>query len=106
MELNEQEAHCIARRLQCAKFAYDSYIGCRFCRHPCDKTKKESTCRIADKKLAETTGVDLSGVYKGVLRPTNLDDKPLKVMDFPYKTFLVGASEETKSFYREFFNDI
>ena len=87
MELNEREAHCVARRIQGVLYAKDPYIGCRFCRFKCDKGGDKPTRRIVNQKLSEATGVDLSGVYKGILRPPDCEDKPLKPPDFRIKLF-------------------
>ena len=89
MELNEREAHCIARLLQGALLGETILDGCDHCKYRCFETRFENFYAIR-KRLTEETGVDLGTRRYGMLPHS----------DFPYKMFLKNASEKTKEWYR------
>ena len=90
MELNEREAHCIARLLQGALFA-DMLDGCSYCKYTCGE-KLPMLDEIRD-RLTEETGVDL-----GVVDSGNLPHS-----DFPFGRFLKNSNEQAKQYYRDLF---
>lgn len=93
MELNEQEAHCIARLLQGIFLGDNTLDGCDFCKNRCYENRWDMFYAIR-KRLSEETGVELLGMQYGTLPHS----------DFPYGMFLKNASEKTKAFYRAKFN--
>ena len=105
MELTEQEAHCLARLLQGSLYSSDTFIGCRFCKFPCDQNGSKPMFETVKKKLTDETEVDVSGNLYGYLTE-GLTLHSMKAEDFPYKKFLQGSSETVKEHYRNFFSDI
>lgn len=95
MELNEREAHCIARLLQGMLFGENTLDGCDFCKNRCYETRWDMFFAIR-KRLSEETGVDL--------KPEQHSELPHS--DFPYGIFLKNASEKTKAWYQAKFNHL
>ena len=89
MELNEREAHCIARLLQGAIFGEDVSDGCDYCKFQCTLGRFPFREEIR-KRLTEETGVDLSNGTRVLLPHSN----------FPYNKFLKNANETAKKVYR------
>ena len=87
MELNEQEAHCIARLLQGAIFADDALIGCQYCKFECGV--KLPVLQTIRKRLTEETGVDLGSMARGALPDDN----------FPHSTFLKNSNSRIVQHY-------
>ena len=99
MELNEQEAHCIARLLQGAFFGDSPFDGCSFCKFQCYKEGNNNLVTKAGAircKLTEETGVDL-GFY---------EEPRLFKSNFPYSRFMHGANIEAKLYFQEQFDKI
>ena len=99
MELNEREAHCIARLLQGAWFGKSKFDGCNYCKYQCYKDDDKCGLHGFDnikKRLTEETGVDLSPDASSFL----LDS------DFPYHKFLKNSNEEIRKYFRERFSNI
>ena len=88
MELNEQEAHCVARILQGAWYGKDILNGCTYCKYPC--VDKQLLIGEIKKRLTEETGVDLSPKTGGFI----IDS------EFPYDKFLRNANEPVKEYFR------
>ncbi len=97
LELDEMDAHCIARMLQSYLFTDTPFAGCRFCKYNCfnDDAKPTNDKRIG-KLLMDFTGVDLGPAVYGYL----------EVGGFPYKKFLKNSSDRAKEYFRNFFKDI
>lgn len=93
MELNEREAHCVARLLQGAIFGKDITDGCAYCKFRCESPILAGEIR---KRLTDETGVDL-----GVM-----DSGKLPRSDFPHGRFLMNAHEDSKKAYRKAFDHI
>ena len=92
MELNEQEAHCIARLLQSALFGKDIFDGCDYCKFQC--YKQGNRLKMFDElrgRLTVETGVDVSPIV----------DTSFVNAHFPYHKFLVNSNEEFKAGFRE-----
>lgn len=66
LELDEMDAHCIARMLQSYLFTDTPFAGCRFCKYNCfnDDAKPTNDKRIR-KLLMDFTGVDLGPAVYG-----------------------------------------
>lgn len=95
MELDEREAHCVARLLQSAMFGKgNAMAGCAFCKYQCDE--KNTLYRKIQEKFETETGVDLS-------ETSSLD---VLYCDFPYKKFLKNSNETVKEHFRNIFSDI
>ena len=94
MELNEQEAHCIARLLQSALFGKDIFDGCDYCKVQCYKEGDHSRLMFTKikKRLTDETGVDLSPIVGG---------GSLINSDFPYHKFLIKSNENAKEYFRK-----
>ena len=92
MELNEQEAHCIARLLQSALFGKSIFDGCFYCKHQCGN-KLPMFQAIRD-RLTEETAVDIDPIYYGEI-PNS---------DFPYLKFLKNSNEHATAYFRERFS--
>lgn len=88
MELNEREAHCVARLLQGAIFGEDITTGCAYCKVRCDEKLLAGSIR---KRLTEETGVDL-GVING---------DSLPYTKIPHGRFLKNAHADAKKYYRD-----
>ena len=98
MELNEREAHCIARLLQGAWYGKHSFDACKYCKFQCYKDNAEKRLSSFDdirKRLTEETGVDLSPDVNSFL----LDSY------FPYHKFLKNSNEEIRKYFRERFSN-
>jgi len=93
MELNEREAHCVARLLQGAILGENVLTGCDYCKNRCYETQWDILYKIRE-RLTEETGVELGNFYYGTLPHS----------DFPYKMFLKNASDKVKDYYRARFN--
>lgn len=93
MELNEQEAHCVARLLQGALLGENTLDGCDHCKNRCYENRWDMFYAIR-KRLSEETGVELGAFQYGTLPHS----------DFPYGMFLKNASEKAKAYYRARFN--
>ena len=89
MELNEREAHCVARLIQGAMFGRNVADGCQFCRFKCGATCGSQRAADLRKRLTKVTGVDLT-------------DR-LPESEFPHDRFIKGANEEIKDYYRKEF---
>ena len=97
MELNEQEAHCVARLLQSALYGKGILDGCLFCKYRCDVNDGRLKMFGAIKdRLTGETGVDLSPITGGDLLGS----------EFPYFKFLKNANEEVKEYFRNRFKNI
>ena len=96
MELNEQEAHCLARFLQSALFAGEQglYTGCEYCKYQCNN-EKEMRIDSIKRRLSEETGVDFVPIRCGFLLNS----------DFPYHIFLKNANEKVREYFRTRFAD-
>lgn len=111
MELNEQEAHCIARLLQGAWYGETSWDGCSYCKFQCTTKPNgeksdwyHSTINGAylnypmreavSKRLTDETGVDLDKFMDGQFLHSS----------FPAKKFLKNANENAKQHYRDRFS--
>ena len=92
MELNEREAHCVARLLQGAFFGEEITDGCDYCKFQCGI--KFPVREAIKKRLTEETGVDLSNGTWVMLPHSN----------FPYNKFLKNANETSKEVYRNHLN--
>ena len=96
MELNEKEAHCIARLLQGAIYGNSKNVfdGCQFCKFKC-RTEKDPAPFFNEimYKLRRYTGVYLGAgsSYKW----THLD--------FPYERFLINSNEEMQEKLKDYF---
>ena len=93
MELNEQEAHCVARHMQALMYGRDISDACTFCKFPCCNKGEPPMQEYIKERLTEETGVD-------VRTWTNWDMLP-ELGDFPYKKFLINANEGVIRYYRE-----
>ena len=91
MELNEQEAHCVARLLQSAFCGDEIYVGCDYCKFRCEHVLAKSDA--IRKRLTEETGVDLTMKDCGRLPQSN----------FQHGKYLKNANEDVKKIYRERF---
>lgn len=94
MELNEKEAHCVARLLQGALFGDTLFDGCIFCKFKCsvDNDPAPHLDNIR-KKFMDSTQVDLGYThYKDFVKS-----------DFPYKRFLKHSNDDIKQNIREYF---
>ena len=93
MELDEREAHCVARLIQGALFGeHNLFDGYNYCKYRCDKhtnLAKSMYARIR-KRLTEETGVDLD---------FTLLDKTLAHFDFPQHKFLANANPEVMKYF-------
>ena len=89
MELNEHEAHCVARLIQGAMFGRDVADGCQFCKFNCGAHCGSQRAADLRKRLTEVTGVDLA-------------DR-LSESAFPHDRFIKAANEEIKNYYRKEF---
>lgn len=96
MELNEREAHCIARLLQGALFGKDLTDGCSFCKYFCLDKEKVLAGDIRE-HLTEATGVDLG------FTASRVAGKLSPMSTFPFERFLKNSSENTKKICREYF---
>ena len=97
MELNEREAHCVARLIQGGVLEGSIFYGCAYCKYHDDCWPKESKhggIFLYDirKRLTKETGVDLSFISKGRF---DIDSS------FPHGTFLKNSNEKVKDFYRK-----
>ena len=89
MELNEREAHCVARLLQGAIIGQNPLDGCDYCKNRCFENQWSMLHSIR-KRLTEETGVEIGNFIYGTLPHS----------DFPYKMFLKNASDKVKDYYR------
>ena len=100
MELNEKEAHCVARLLQGAIYGNERNVldGCLFCKFSCTEKDENPSPHFDDilRKLQKNTGVDLSPAVCTEVYHS----------DFPYKKFLKNSNEWVKERFRNFFKDI
>ena len=98
MELNEQEAHCIARLLQSALFGKSIFDGCNYCKVQCYKEDNRRFNMFAELRvrLTEETGVNLDRMVGGDLINS----------DFPYFKFLKAANDEIKIYFRDRFSRV
>ena len=96
MELNEQEAHCIARLLQGGWFAGHPIDACQYCKYQCykDETKRRMFYTIRE-RLTKETGVDLGYMSHEFYNS-----------EFDYKRFLKNSNEEAQNYFREYFRNI
>lgn len=102
MELNEREAHCIARLLQGAWYSTPekglagSLNACKYCKFQCYKGNGNELTGLEGirKRLTESTGVDLYPDTSAFLIDSNL----------PYHKFLQNANEGIKEYFRERFS--
>ena len=94
MELNEQEAHCVARLLQSLWYGQGALDGCGYCKYQCGE--KLPMFHAIKKRLTDETGVDVSPIVYGELP----DSK------FPYLKFLKNANETALNYFRTYFTDI
>ena len=93
MELNEQEAHCIARHLQALLYGRGISDACTFCKFPCCDKGEPPMENYIKERLTEETGVDLI-----------LDDSWETLPElgtFPYKMFLANANEDVIAYYHK-----
>ena len=97
MELNEKEAHCIARLLQGAFYSDNILSGCTFCKFRCDNDEQPLINSIR-KRLYDETYVDVR------LGSDRRDELPFS--DFPYKRFLKTSNEPIKEYFGKIFADI
>ena len=99
MELNEREAHCVARLLQSAWFGNGQFDGCKYCKYVCvaaDNPDSLSGFNNIRKRLTEETGVDLTLTVGGFIYDS----------EFPYHKFLKNANEKAKNYFRHRFDNI
>ena len=99
MELNEREAHCVARLLQSAWFGSGQFDGCKYCKYECaSETKGNLLIGFMNirKRLTEETGVDLTPVAGAFIFDS----------EFPYHKFLKNANEKAKNYFRHRFDNI
>ena len=89
MELNEREAHCVARLLQGALFGNGVDDGCDYCKFRCERVVDRT--REIRERLTEETGIDLGLMINGRLPRS----------DFQHGRFLKNANEVVKKFYRD-----
>ena len=96
MELNEREAHCIARLLQSYLYENkgDFLTGCNYCKYKCDS--RLLMFYEIRKRLTEETGVDV--MWAGV--------PSLPHCEFPYMTFLKNVNEEIVERYQSIFSNL
>ena len=96
VELNEKEAHCVARLLQGAWFGDDVLDACQFCKYQCFKEAKDNNyIRVCDeirKKFTEATGVDLGYIHRD-----------LEGIERPYVRFLKNSNDDIKKMLRDYF---
>ena len=100
MELNEKEAHCVARLLQGGFYGNNVLNGCTFCKFKCrpqliDDEEISMERKIREKFMTET-GVDL----------TQSIPYDIVFSEFPYKKFLKNSNEGIKEHLRKAFADI
>ena len=89
MELNEREAHCVARLLQSAWFGGGQFVGCKYCKYECLANNSESSLPGFDnirRRLTEETGVDLTLEASAFIYDSA----------FPYHKFLKNANEKAR----------
>lgn len=97
MELNEQEAHCIARLLQGGFFAKHPLDACQFCKYQCYKNEKERQMFYTIReRLTKETDVDLGYYGFGSLYGST----------FEYHRFLKNTNEETREYFKNYFMNI
>lgn len=96
LQLNEQEAHCIARLLQSYLYENedDFLTGCSYCKYKCGS--RLSMFYEIRKRLTVETGVDVMGG----------GHSPLPHGKFPYMTFLKNANEEILEQYQTIFSNL
>ena len=87
MELNEREAHCVARLLQSAWFGNGQFDGCKYCKYEC---------------VAADNPDSLSGFNNIRRRLTEF----IYDSEFPYHKFLKNANEKAKNYFRHRFDNI
>lgn len=97
LELDEKEAHCVARLLQGAFYGKNVLVGCTFCKYQClasviSENSVSMQSKIREKFMAET-GVDLTSVISC----------DVVFSEFPYKKFLKNSNETVKRHFREVF---
>ena len=96
MELDEREAHCVARLLQGAIYGDGVLTGCTFCKFPC-QTSNDPAPHFDGilSKLMNASGVNLSPAKYGAL----------PFSPFPYKKFLKNSNSAIEENLRNFFMD-
>lgn len=98
MELDEKEAHCVARLLQ--TFLWQNrhnMYGCSFCKFECPRKGVEKTRLLEiQQKFQDETGVDLVSIGWG----------HIPFSDFPYKKFLVNSNEKIQELFKNAFSEI
>ena len=92
MELNEQEAHCVARHLQALMYGRGVSDACNFCKFQCCTEGFPPMERQIKERLTEETGVDIKTW-------TNWETLPGST--FPYKKFLINANEKVIAYYNQ-----
>ena len=99
MELNEREAHCVARLLQGAFLGESVLNCCEYCKYPCydDSNRCLWFANVIRDKFTDETGVSLGAT------PHKTD---LNGFARPFNKFLVNANPKARGLVERYLKDV
>ena len=102
MELDEREAHCLARLIQGALHGDSIFDCCAFCRYPCydlarDKMYSSWFYKEIFYKLEAATGVSLGAL---------VSEKDDGEFESPFDRFLINANPKARAFVEHYLKDV